>query len=88
MNNFYPILNACVLQFNFSIVLVVWGVPCGSAGKESACNAGDLGLMPGQEDPLENGMAAHSSIPAWRISWTEAPGSLSPWGHKETFTHS
>ena len=24
-----------------------WGFPCGSAGKESACNAGDLGLIPG-----------------------------------------
>ena len=26
------------------------------------------------EDPLEEGMAAHSSIPAWRIPWTEEPG--------------
>ena len=30
----------------------------------------------GQEDPLEKGMAAHSSIPAWRIPWTEEPGGL------------
>ena len=29
----------------------------------------------GQEDPLENGMATHSSI-AWRIPWTEEPGRL------------
>ena len=28
----------------------------------------------GQEDPLEKGMATHSSIPAWRIPWTEEPG--------------
>ena len=35
--------------------------------KESACNAGDLGLIPGWEDPLEEGMATHSSILAWRI---------------------
>ena len=28
----------------------------------------------GQEDPLEKGMAAHSSILAWRIPWTEEPG--------------
>ena len=28
----------------------------------------------GQEDPLENGMATHSSILAWRIPWTEEPG--------------
>jgi len=31
------------------------------------------------EDPLEKGTATHSSILAWRISWTEEPGS--PWGH-------
>ena len=29
-----------------------------------------------QEDPLEKGMAAHSSIPAWRIPWTEEPSGL------------
>ena len=28
----------------------------------------------GQEDPLEKGMAAHFSVPAWRIPWTEEPG--------------
>ena len=30
----------------------------------------------GQEDPLEEGMATHSSILAWRIQWTEEPGGL------------
>ena len=30
----------------------------------------------GQEDPLEKGMANHSSILAWRIPWTEEPGGL------------
>ena len=30
----------------------------------------------GQKDPLEKGMAIHSSIPAWRIPWTEEPGGL------------
>ena len=30
----------------------------------------------GQEDPLEEGMATHFSIPAWRIPWTEEPGGL------------
>ena len=32
----------------------------------------------GQEDPLEKGMATHSSILAWRIPWTEEPGGLQP----------
>ena len=30
----------------------------------------------GQEDPLQKGMAPPSSIPAWRIPWTEQPGGL------------
>ena len=30
----------------------------------------------GQEDPLEKGMATHSSVLAWRIPWTEEPGGL------------
>ena len=46
------------------------GFPGGSAGKESTCNAGDLGLILDWEDPLEKGMATHSSILAWRIPWT------------------
>ena len=85
-----------------------WGFPSSPAGKESACNAGDAGLIPGSgrspgkvigyrlqyswaslvaqmvknppalwetwvqslswEDPLEEGMATHSSVLAWRIS--------------------
>ena len=35
------------------------------------------------EDPLEEGMATHSSILAWRIPWTEEPGGLQSLGHKE-----
>ena len=34
----------------------------------------------GQEDPLEKGMATHSSILAWRIPWTEEPGMLQSMG--------
>ena len=38
----------------------------------------------GWKDSLEKEMATHSSILAWRISWTEMPGRLhSPWDHKE-----
>ena len=36
----------------------------------------------GQEDPLEEGMATHSSILAWRIPWREEPGGLQPMGSK------
>ena len=34
----------------------------------------------GQEDPLEEGMATHSHILAWRIPWTEEPGGLQSTG--------
>ena len=38
----------------------------------------------GREDALEKGMATHSNILAWRITWTEEPrGLYCPWGHKE-----
>ena len=37
----------------------------------------------GQEDPLEEGMATHSSILAWRIPWLKSLVDYSPWGHKE-----
>ena len=35
-----------------------------------------------QEDPLEKGMATHSSLLSWRIPWTEKPGGLQSMGHK------
>ena len=36
------------------------------------------------EDPLEKGMATHSSILDWRAPWTEEPGGLQPWGRKDS----
>ena len=44
--------------------------------KKSACCTEDPGSVLGQEDSLENRMATHSSILAWRIPWTEEPGRL------------
>ena len=38
----------------------------------------------GREDPLEKGMATHSSILAWRILWTQDPGGLQSMGSKES----
>ena len=51
-----------------------------SAGKESTCNVGDLGSIPGLEDPLEKGKDAHSSILAWRIPGMGEPGGLQSMG--------
>ena len=40
----------------------------------------------GQEDPLERGMATHSSVLAWKIPWTEEPGRLSSVGSQMSWT--
>ena len=57
------------------MVVGVKGSPGGASGNTPA-NAGDIKRVRslGQEDPLEEGMATHSSILAWRIQWTEEPG--------------
>ena len=52
----------------------------GFPGKESACDAGDLGLITGGEDPLEKRMATHSSTLAWKIPWREEHGGLQSMG--------
>ena len=55
------------------------GFPCGSAGKESACTAGDLVQYLVWEDPLEKGKATYS------VSWPgELHGLYSPYGRKES----
>ena len=41
------------------VCIYIWGFTGGSDGKESACEVGDLDSIPGQEDPLEKGMAIH-----------------------------
>ena len=65
------------LLFNtLSSFVIPLGFPDGSDGKEYACNVGDQVRSLGREDPLEKGMAIHSSILAWRIPWTEKPGGL------------
>ena len=52
------------------------GLACCSNSKESACNAGDQGLIPGLGSSLEKEMAIHSNILAWGMPWTEKLGGL------------
>ena len=53
----------------------------GSDGKESACNAGDLGSIPRSgRFPGGEGMTTHSNILAWKIPWIEEPGGLQSMG--------
>ena len=59
------------------------GFPGGTSPKEPACQCRrvrDRGSIPGSEDPLEEKMATHSSILAWRIPWTEEPDRLQSMG--------
>ena len=58
----------------------IYTVLGGSDGKESACNAETWVQSLNWEDPLEKGMATHSSILAWRIPWTEKRGRLQSMG--------
>ena len=60
------------------------GFPHSSVGKESACSAGDPGLIPGLGRSLEKKMATHSTILAWRIPWTEEPSRLGPMESQES----
>ena len=67
---------------------VFLGFPGGSVGKESACNEGDLGSIPGSGRSPGKGNSSplqypHSSILAWRIPWTEEPGGPQPMGSQK-----
>ena len=54
--------------------------PCSLVGKESACNAGDPGSIPGLGRSPGEEMATHSSILAWRILGIEEPDGLQSMG--------
>ena len=54
--------------------------PGSSDGKESACNSGDPGLIPGWGRSPGEGNGYHASVLAWRIPWTEEPGGLQSMG--------
>ena len=62
------------------------GFPGGSDNKESACNAGDLGSVPGLGRSPEKKMATHSSILAWEMPQTEKPGRLQSMGWQKSWT--
>ena len=56
-----------LLEKGYATHFSVLRLPLWLSGKECACNAGDLGSIPGLGRPLEKGKATHSSILAWRI---------------------
>ena len=66
----------------YSAPKMLWGFPGGLDGKESSCNAGDPGLIPGLDDPLEKGEASHS-LPGEFHEQRSLAGYL-PWDRKES----
>ena len=76
---------------NKTVILLIKGLLQCLSGKESACNAGDTGDT-GQEDPLEEEMATHSSNLAWKtprteeLGWPQSRG-LKRVGHGQLSTH-
>ena len=58
------------------------GFPGGTSGKSQPASAREERHV-SREDPLEEGIATHSSILAWTIPWTEEPGGLQSMGLKE-----
>ena len=68
------------MKFNPFVGSVVKKLPAMQEPQETG--VWSLGL----EDPLEEGMATHSSILAWRIPWTEEPGGLQSMGSQKSRT--
>ena len=82
MNTYFGWLRSADSDSYFSVLALLvykdWlmGLSRWLSGKESACQAEMRVRSPGQKDPLEEGMATHSSILTWKIPWTEEPGGL------------
>ena len=70
------------LFINWQIYLKCRGRPRGTSGKQSVCQCRVRTWVQslGQEGPLEEEMATHSSILAWKIPWTGEPGGLKSMG--------
>ena len=67
-------------KVNLTTGLISMGFPGGSVVKNLPAMQEIRVRSLGWEDPLEKGMATHSSILAWRIPWTEEPGGLQSMG--------
>ena len=89
IGKYWSMLESINIFNNYLATHANWGFPGGSAvnnwpvmQKTQDTQVQSLG----REDPLEEGMATHSSILAWRIPWTEEPGGLQSIASKELDT--
>ena len=69
-------MTLTVLSTLFSLCLTHLGFPVAQMVKNSPAVQETRVASLGREDPLEEVVATHSSILAWRIQWTEKPGQL------------
>ena len=69
-------------ELKFYEVETLMAFPGGSDGKESACNAGGLGLIPGWEDPLEKEMATTPVFLLRNSHGQRSMAGYTPWAHK------
>ena len=78
--------NSCLCVYRiWQAPLYMVGLSRWLSSKESTCQEGDVGSIPGSRSPLEKEMATHCSILAWEIPWTERSlVGCSPWGRKES----
>ena len=83
----------CVLSFELSLksllpfpMVTLWVSPMAQVVKNLPASTGNKGSIPDLEDPLEEEMATHSSILAWKVSWTEEPGGLQSMGSQRVGT--
>ena len=65
---------------------MTYGLPWWLSCKESTCNAGDTGSIPGSGRSPEEGTGYPLRILAWEIPWTEEPGGLQSMGLKGSDT--
>ena len=76
-------LKSCLFSsFNYCMLPYKNGLPWWLRGKESGCNTGDLGLIPGLGRSPGGGFATHSSILAWRIHGQSSLTGCSQCGRK------
>ena len=82
------VISSLCNLLTFGLWKNIWliGLPWWVSGKESTCQIGDIGLIPGLGRSPEKEVATLSSILAWKIPWIEQPGRLQSMGSQKSWT--
>ena len=87
MSTWYYYVILIVIIFIFQSCMIIWATLVAQTVKNLPVRQDTQLRSLGQEDPLEKGMATHSSNLAWRIPWTELPGGLQYMGSQRVGHH-